>query len=581
MAISKQPFLFSGSFSFGTEQAFELNVNTKKIGFAFAKSLLTPKTAKGISIVSLDGALDVSANLNGSLQGGDPLVVTKWVVQNALLKTPLINFDSCSFSGMYTNEVIKGKERNDENSKIEASTFSGKWRGLFMQSEKILLNNLTTPILKTDLFSVFPLTQLNAVLQTASLSLLEGQGRMNLIYNGPIDHITPQNASLNGFIKIEGGKLILQPSGSELSNCSGIFRFANSDIIIDSLVTTIRKNPIRFSGEAKNVLALLGESVGGLSLTLNAKAAILNIDHLSSILLRELPSTKSAAQQQTKGRLSKSVEKIDGLLSSGSIAVNINADKLQMKDFEATNVKANILIDQNAWQIKRASLQQGSGGLTVAAKVITADNHHFKLNGDIDMKNLDARKIWYGFNNFGVPALSYQNIKGMLSARSSFSLMIDQSGGFDLKSLNGNASFSITKGALINFKPLQSVESFLLKNRNLSDISFAEIKDYISFNKGDIRLGRMEINSTVLSLFLEGVYNPAGITDIRIQVPVNNLKKRGGDYKPENLGASRGGGMSVFLRAKTGDDGKIKLKYDLLGRFRKNVIDSSAIKKNP
>ena len=581
MEISKQPFFFTGSITLGKEQRFSLRAKTEKIGFDFAKSLLTQKTAKGISIVSVDGALDISASLTGSLEGGDPLVVAKWVARNNSLKTPLLSFDSCSFSGTYTNEVVGGRTRNDSNSKVEAYSFSGNWRGLNMRSEKIVLNSLTTPILEADLISDFSLARLNAILQTESLTLNNGQGKMELRYKGPVDHISPQNASLNGSLKITQGNLLLQPSQSNLSDCNGFLRFVNSDLIIDSLVTTISNNPIRFSGEAKNVLALLGESSGGLSLTLNARATLLNIDHLSSILLRKLPSKNTTAKQKNSGRLSKSVEKIDALLSSGSVAVNISADRLQMKNFEATRLKANILIDQNAWQIKQASLQQGSGSLVVIAKAVTADNNHFKLNGGIEMKNLDARKIWFGFNNFGVPALSYQNIKGVLSANTSFSLLIDKSGGFDMNSFNGNASFSITKGALINFKPLQTVETFLLKNRNLSDISFAEIKDYISFDKGDIRIGRMEINSSVLSLFVEGVYSPTGKTDIRIQVPVSNLKKRGAGYKPENLGASRGGGPSVFLRAKSGEDGKIKLKYDLLGRFRKTVLDSSAIKKNP
>jgi hypothetical protein len=581
MLISKQPFNLTGSFAFGKKQSFSLKVKTDQLGFVFAKSLLTPKTAAGISIVSLEGPLDIAATLNGSLNEGDPLVVANWTTRNNTLTTPLLNFDSCSFTGMYTNEVVAGKQRNDSNSKVEAYSFTGNWRGLNMRSEKIVLNNLTTPILEATLLSDFSLAQLNAVLQTESLVLNGGLGKMNLHYKGPVDYITPQNASLNGSVVLTRGNLVLQPSQANLSNCNGSIHFINADLVIDSLVTTISKNPIYFSGEAKNVLALLGESPGGLSLTLNAHASLLNIDHLSSILLRKLPSNKTAVKQKNKGRLSKSVEQIDGLLSNGSIAVNISADRLQMKNFEGSRLKANILIDQNAWQIKQASLQQGAGSLSVVAKATTEDNNHFKLNASIDMKNLDARKIWYGFNNFGVPALSYQNIRGVLSSRSSFSMLIDKSGNFDLGSLSGNADFSIKKGALINFKPLQSVESFLVKNRNLADISFAEIKDYISFNKGEIRMGRMEINSSVLSLFVEGVYNTAGKTDIRIQVPVSNLKKRGADYKPENLGAGRSGGMSVFLRAISGEDGKIKLKYDLLGRFRKTVLDTAINKKNP
>lgn len=42
----------------------------------------------------------------------------------------------------------------------------------------------------------------------------------------------------------------------------------------------------------------------------------------------------------------------------------------------------------------------------------------------------------------------------------------------------------------------------------MSDVRFAEIKDDLSFKKGEITIKRMEINSSVLTKFVEGVYGP-------------------------------------------------------------------------
>jgi hypothetical protein len=111
----------------------------------------------------------------------------------------------------------------------------------------------------------------------------------------------------------------------------------------------------------------------------------------------------------------------------------------------------------------------------------------------------------------------------------------------------------------------------MFKNRDFSNIRFAEIKDKLHFSKGSIQIERMEINSTVLSLYVNGVYGLTGKTDISIQVPLSNLKKRNKDFKAENYGGESRGGMSVFLRAKTDDDGTIKIKYDPFKRFRKKI----------
>ena len=60
-----------------------------------------------------------------------------------------------------------------------------------------------------------------------------------------------------------------------------------------------------------------------------------------------------------------------------------------------------------------------------------------------------------------------------------------------------------------------------------------------------------------------------GNTDVSIQVPLNNLKKREADYKPENIGSDAKAGASIFIRGKPGEDGNVKFKLDLFKKFRK------------
>ncbi|MES2332734.1 MAG: AsmA-like C-terminal region-containing protein [Bacteroidota bacterium] len=568
ISISNHPFRFTGAFTFGTTQEFAIRVNTKNILVDLAKKLLTQRTAKGIGLVDVKGAVDASASLKGSLTGGNPLIVANWVTQKNTLNTPLLNFDNCSFSGLYSNEVNPDSARNDSNSKVEVYGFRGDWRGLTMQSDKIVINNLTTPVISADINSQFSLTQFNSILQTEAMSLTNGTGSLAMRYKGPFDHITPQNASLNGRLLIKNGNILMHASQANLSGCNASIRFINTDILIDNLNCRIHNDPLALSGQAKNALALIGDSPGNISLALNITAPVINIDHFSSILYRKLPAKKRTAN--ATGSLAKTAQKIDNLLSNGNIAVTLNAGKLVYHKFEARKANVEIAINENSWLLKKASLEHGAGSISVTGNVQEQAGSRFGLNSVVQMKNVDAQKVWYEFENFGIPALSYKNIKGQLSVDARVSLLLDKSGDFDMKTMKGDADFSIKQGALINFRPLQDVQTFVFKNRDFSDISFAEIKDKISFDKGSVTINRMEINSTVMSLFVEGVYGLNGNTDISIQVPLSNLKKRGKAYIPENAGADKGGGMSVFLRAKTDDDGAIKIKYDPFKRFRKS-----------
>ncbi len=82
-------------------------------------------------------------------------------------------------------------------------------------------------------------------------------------------------------------------------------------------------------------------------------------------------------------------------------------------------------------------------------------------------------------------------------------------------------------------------------------------------------MNRMEIQSSVLTLFVEGIYKPKSGSDISIQIPLSNLKKRDEDYNPVNIGTDKKGGRSIFLRGQTGSDGSVNFKLDLFNKFKK------------
>ena len=82
----------------------------------------------------------------------------------------------------------------------------------------------------------------------------------------------------------------------------------------------------------------------------------------------------------------------------------------------------------------------------------------------------------------------------------------------------------------------------------------------------------MEIQSSVVSLFVEGRYSFTDSTSLSVQIPLSNLKKRHKDFKPKNIGTHSKAGPSVFLHVYREKDinSKIKIDYD---PFKKWVSD--------
>lgn len=137
--------------------------------------------------------------------------------------------------------------------------------------------------------------------------------------------------------------------------------------------------------------------------------------------------------------------------------------------------------------------------------------------------------------------------------------------------------FSLKDGALINYEPIKKIQRFIFKKRNFDNIRFAELKNRLEISNQEVKINRMEIQSSVMSIFIEGVYNKKGTTDISIQVPLSNLKKRDEDYNPANIGVHKKAGGSIFIRGKPGEDGNIKFKLDLFNRYEKEKKANSGL----
>ena len=148
----------------------------------------------------------------------------------------------------------------------------------------------------------------------------------------------------------------------------------------------------------------------------------------------------------------------------------------------------------------------------------------------------------------------------------------DSKGNLNPQTMNGQLFFSLKNGALINYSGFQNIQKFL-KNRDLSNVEFAEIKDSLDIRSGDLYIHRMPIQSSAITMYVEGVYSTADRTDISIQVPLSNMfGQPDDDFKKINKKKEKNPGASIYLRAKS-KDSHVKMGLDLFRKFRKSDYD--------
>lgn len=570
--IAKHPFNLTGRFDLaevaGRKPQFSFTVHTKNVEYEFAKKLLTQKIDSALSIMSATNKLDISASIIGPIRGGEPLIRAWWTARHSDVKSPLVEFDDCSFTGSYINEVVPGLPRKDPNSKIEIETFTGKWQGLPITSEKIIINDLNKPTLICDIKSSFPLTTLNDFLNSAAITLSGGQASVDISYKGPLAKNRTYNSFVNGAITIKNGTADYNPRSIPLKNVNGKILFQNSDVLVKNLSCQVLNNNIIMEGSAKNALSLVNTEPNKVILDWSIYSPSLNLGSFTSLLQqrKKVVTTKKGLGN----KLESTARKLDAVLESGSINLSLKADKLLYKKFDATDVTAYVTILQNSWQLQKVNLNHAGGHMNITGSLEdkSANYHLAKVN--VELENVDVSKTFAAFSNFGQDGITSESIRGKLTSEINASLALDDSGKVYPSSMDGVVNFSLKDGALIDYEPVKKLQIFLFKKRDFANIQFAELKNTLEIKNQEVKISRMEIQSSVLSMFVEGIFSMKKTTDITIQVPLSNLKKRGASYTPENVGTDRKGGPSIYIRGTPGEDGNVKFKYDLFHKFRKD-----------
>ena len=85
------------------------------------------------------------------------------------------------------------------------------------------------------------------------------------------------------------------------------------------------------------------------------------------------------------------------------------------------------------------------------------------------------------------------------------------------------------------------------------------MKDRLEISNQEIKINRMEIQSKVLSMYVQGIYSMKGTIDMSIQIPLSNLENVKTIMIPTMTGVDKKAGPSLYIRGRPVADGNIGL----------------------
>lgn len=558
--LNNNNYVFSGEFSTKpADPVFFLNVQSVNTTYSEAAALLPKRISEKLTAYDIDGVISVNATIRGKTKHKfKPLVTVNISVPDATVKTNFISLSDCSFTGSFSNELVPGLERNDSNSIVRITKLKGHLGKIDIRMDSLWIYNLKSPQLKGTLHSDFNLVDLNEHTGSTTLKFTGGKAGVHIYYNGPIEKSESRSAGVYGKIDMRNASFVYLPRAFEMNDANGTILLQKNDLQVRSLKLNTGKSRLEMNGYAKNFLSLLNVSPDQLSLIWNVHSSSLHLEDYKGFLKKQ----KTEEQKNKKAVFRETTSQIDKMLVDGKVELNITADKMDYKKFDATDVRAKILLASDIATIHEVSMNHAKGQISLSGSlkddpglnnvVLTA-----KLN------KIDLPTIFHSFSDFGQDAISEKNIKGQITAYIKLNTDITDQATVIRDNNRGTIDFLIENGELNNFEPIQKVSEKVFKKQDFSQIRFADLQNQLIVKGTSFSFERMEIRSTALTMFVKGVYDIKNGTDMSITLPVRNLLKSNANVELSDEGKGQKG-ISIRLRAQTGDNGKLKIAWDPL-----------------
>ncbi|MBL7696726.1 MAG: hypothetical protein JNK79_01145 [Chitinophagaceae bacterium] len=577
--LDDHPYIFDGGFNLDNSNGlFMLDIRTESVLYENAAAVLNEPVQRALEPYSVMEPVDLHVRVSGrTVYRYIPFVDVRMNVKNSKVTTPQGVFENCSFKGYYTNQMTKGKERDDANSFILFEQFTGKWENITFKSDTIKISNLIKPFLECDVASEVDMKTLNKLADSRTFSFLGGKTSFDIEFKGPINGDDSVASNINGTINIADASIRYNPRNVLLANCNGDLRFENNDLSVSKLNASVGKTKLLMKGTAANFLSLLNVSPEKLLLKWKISSPQLHLEDFKSLL----SSSKSEKiERQKKSSIAQTSSRIDKMFAEGDMYISLESPAMDYKTFRAAGVKMDVVFTPAEIRMERVAFDHAGGTMNVqgAMKNGTGKN---PVNLHVIMNNMDIPKLFTAFDNFGQDAVTYENLKGKISADVHYNTSVTNKATLVTEDSEGTIDFELTDGELNNFAPLQEISQKVFKKQDFSNIRFATLKNRLDVKGTAFVINSMDIRSTALNFTVEGVYDYKKGTDMFIRMPLRNLLKSQANTDLSDDGKPARG-VSIRLRVKTGDDGKLKISWDPLRLAKKNkkdVLDSAEEKK--
>ncbi|NEU09446.1 AsmA-like C-terminal region-containing protein [Flavihumibacter sp. R14] len=552
--IGGNDFEVGGKFSLSEKSRdFALDIKTSRITLRETASLLSPNIQSRLKYYQLEKPLSAGATIRGQLKrGADPRIIANWETKNNKLVVNGETITNVDVKGTYTNEVVDNSGTTDKNSSISLYGMTGRWHDIPFKADSIIITDMKKPVIAGKFTADFPLRKLNPVFGNETFVFSSGTAHLDLLYKAPYFSTDESQRFINGDVVIKNASINYLPRNLPFKNVQARLNFRGQDLYLKNINLQSGGSSLQMDGSIAKFLNLFYTDPAKILLDWNIASPQVNLSQFLSFLGRR----KSSASSGSMNLFSK---RLDRMLNEASVQMQMKLDKVIYKKFIARNVRSNLTLNQKGISMNNVSLNHAGGSLQMNGNMDqTGSVNKILLNTSIRKANI--QELFFAFNNFGQTGITDQNLRGTFNADCNVSGTLRDNGEMVPLSMRGTIDFTLRNGGLVNFEPMEKIGNFAFKNRDFSNITLKSLSNRFTLLGDRVVIPPMQIQSSVLNIFLEGVYGFSTGTNIIMQVPLRNPKKDEFIYDEAERQQRAKKGIVLNLHATDGDDGKVKIK---------------------
>ena len=545
----------NGSLNYGEKSRMDLQMVSENADLEKAIAILPLSIRSKLSRFKIDGEAQLAGSLNGEISAiTAPLYDFNFAINDGMFtdKESNVKFKETNLNGKITN----GAERNLRTTKLtlenfETATSEGTISG------KLAIENFKKPIYEYSGKLSLDLKETLELLKSDELNQAEGKIAATLFVKGELTEVEKytltdwKRSEVEGQLDLKDLKFGFKSRPQNINSINGKLSFNNNSLDVSELEGTVDNTKLSVKGKFNNLIAFLLDEEEPLFVDAIVNSSYIHLNEL----LATNPSENATDKDQSYG--------LD-ISPRITVYLSLFASNLEFNKFKLKDLKGDLIIKEERIDARGISFNSQEGKV-LGDLFIREKNDKLVLITKAKFEEVNIKKIFGSFNNFGQESIKAENLEGLANIDVNYTSWMSKQFKIDPNSIQSEINFTIDDGELNNYKPLEALSKFVELDE-LKEIKFKRLQNSILIKNAQIIIPKFEILSSAMNLSIAGTHTFTNNVDYRVTLLLSEiLGKKVKKTKANEFGYVESDGLQkqskLYLKL-TGNIDNIKVAYD-------------------